>query len=264
MKLFAIFGNPVAHSRSPLLHNAVFLHGGIDARYIRIHLEEGDRLRERFSALALDGANITVPHKETAFALCDEVRGIAREIGAVNTIVREGERLVGYNTDAPGFMEAIAPFCPIRRAVILGAGGTARAVAAALAAAGIDVTVVNRGRAKLAWFADKGWRTYDWSTFESDRAYDLIVNTTSAGLADEASPLPEGMLASLLAGGRYAVDCIYGHETPFLADARRHGLTVKDGGDMLVFQAVLANRYFIRDALSSATILQLMKNAFIL
>ncbi len=106
MHLFTIFGDPVSHSRSPLMHNHVFKTLSLDACYTRTHLGDGMKLRDVFFSKALSGANITVPHKEAAFAACDEIRGIANEIGAVNTIINENGRLIGYNTDADGFIAA--------------------------------------------------------------------------------------------------------------------------------------------------------------
>ena len=132
MKLFTIFGDPVSHSRSPLMHNHVFKTLSLNACYTRTQLLEGSRLRETFFAKALSGANITVPHKGAAFIACDEIRGIANEIGAVNTIVNENGRLIGYNTDADGFLSAIQSFGPLKSALILGAGGTAKALATVL------------------------------------------------------------------------------------------------------------------------------------
>ena len=128
-KLFAIFGNPVSHSRSPLMHNSVFKHLNYDASYIRIHLEDGAKLRDTFLSLGLSGANITVPHKEVAFSACDEVRGFANKVGVVNTIVYEDSKLIGYNSDADGFMQAISEFGKIISVLIIGAGGTAKALA---------------------------------------------------------------------------------------------------------------------------------------
>ena len=128
-KLFAIFGNPVSHSRSPLMHNHVFKRLGFDACYTRVHLEDGSQLKETFLALGLSGANITVPHKEAAFKACDEVRGFAKEIGVVNTIVNEEGRLIGYNTDADGFLFSIGDFKNIKKVLLIGAGGTAKALA---------------------------------------------------------------------------------------------------------------------------------------
>ena len=114
MKLFAIFGNPVSHSKSPLMHNIVFKNLGIKACYTRVLLEDGDKLKEKFLSLGLSGANITVPHKEVAFRACDEIRGFAKKVGVVNTIVLEDGKLIGYNTDADGFMFAISEFSDIK------------------------------------------------------------------------------------------------------------------------------------------------------
>jgi shikimate dehydrogenase len=117
MKQFSLFGNPVEHSISPKLHNAAFKALGIDANYSKTLLENGDELREQFLELRLCGANITVPHKEAAFAMCDDVAGIAREIEAVNTIVKKDTRLIGFNTDAGGFLRAIKEFGEIKNAL---------------------------------------------------------------------------------------------------------------------------------------------------
>ena len=127
MKLFSIFGNPVKHSISPRMHNLAFMELKIDGAYIRTLVEDGEKLKDIFELQKLNGANVTVPHKETAFKQCDKIKGIAKQIGAVNTLVLEEGNLVGYNTDAPGFMKAIEEFTPIKKALILGAGGTAKA-----------------------------------------------------------------------------------------------------------------------------------------
>lgn len=263
MKLFSIFGNPVAHSRSPLLHNSVFLHAPYNAVYIRQCVADEKDLLPTLETLSVDGGNITVPYKEEAFRICDEVRGIACKIGAVNTIVRREDRWIGYNTDAPGFMEAIGHLS-YKRAVILGAGGTARAIAVAFEEAGIDFCVVNRSRGRLAWFASRGYCVKDWESFDPSSGYDLIINTTSAGLTDDAYPLEEGVLRTLFERACYAVDCIYGHQTPFLALAQNYGLVTQDGGEMLIQQAILANEIFTDGKISRIQLTKLMKEAFIL
>ncbi len=97
-KIFAIFGNPVSHSKSPLMQSYALYGLGIDGCYGRYRLESGDALRDKFFELGLDGANVTVPHKESAFRACDEVDEFAKRVGAVNTVVRRGDRLYGYNT----------------------------------------------------------------------------------------------------------------------------------------------------------------------
>ncbi len=261
MELFAIFGDPVAHSRSPLMHNHVFKTLGYRACYTRIRLEEGARLRETFFNLGLSGANVTVPHKEAAFEACDEVRGFANSVGVVNTLVNENGRLVGYNTDADGFMFAIREFGPINSVLVLGAGGTARALAAKFAETGLEVTVLNRSEGRLAPFRERGMHTATWETM-AVRAFDLVVNTTSAGLEDESLPAPEALLRSLLERSGFAADAIYGKVTPFLRLASELGKTSKDGADMLLGQGVLANRHFTKARYDLDTIERTMRESF--
>ena len=244
MRLYAIYGNPVAHSKSPRIHNAAFRTFGLrDHAYTRFLLEEGSGLVEHFRHMGLSGANVTVPFKEDAFAQCDEVRGLAREIGAVNTLVKEGDKVIGYNTDCDGFMESIREFEGVGSVLILGAGGTARAIALALKRDGKEVVLLNRSEKRLAFFRDQGFEAITWEHFEP-KAFDLVVNTTSAGLNDDALPAPSDLLKATLSQAKYAYDVIYGKEPPFLEEAMRYGLIMKDGKDMLVAQAVHAFIYF--------------------
>ena len=261
MELFAIFGDPVAHSRSPLMHNHVFKKLGFRACYTRIRLEEGARLRETFFNLGLSGANVTVPHKEAAFEACDEVRGFANSVGVVNTLVNENGRLVGYNTDADGFMFAIREFGPLNSVLVLGAGGTARALAAKFAETGMEVTVLNRSEGRLAPFRERGMNTATWETM-AVRTFDLVVNTTSAGLEDDSLPAPEALLRSLLDCSGFAADAIYGKVTPFLRLASELGKTSKDGADMLLGQGVLANLHFTKERYDLDTIERTMRESF--
>jgi shikimate dehydrogenase len=244
MKLFSIFGDPVSHSRSPLMHNSVFKSLNIDACYTRTHLTDGAQLRHVFFAKALSGANITVPHKEAAYAQCDEVRGIAKEIKAVNTLVLEKGKLIGYNTDADGFMSAIQSFGEIKTALILGAGGTARALSIALRHGEITPTILNRSKGRLDYFECEEFECFEWDDFTA-KPYDLIINTTSAGLSDNELPLPRPLLMELLEQAKGAIDVIYGKETPYLREVKIRGLPYKDGSDMLLEQGVLANHLFL-------------------
>lgn len=261
MKLFTIFGDPVSHSRSPLMHNYVFDQLNIDACYTRTHLTDGNKLKEVFNIKRLDGANVTVPHKEAAFEACDEVRGIANAIGVVNTLVRENEKLIGYNTDADGFISAIQSFGPIQNALLLGAGGTARALSVALNGHGIVPTILNRSSGRLQPFKDNGFQTYTWDDFESS-SYDLIINTTSAGLSDEDYPLPLLLLDPLLLSAKAATDVIYGKKTPFLQKVESYSLPYKDGSDMLLEQGVLANHLFLGKTIPIDIIRPIMKKTF--
>lgn len=261
MKLFTIFGDPVSHSRSPLMHNCVFKALNIDACYTRTHLTEGAQLRNTFFAKALSGANVTVPHKEAAYAQCDEVRGIAKTIKAVNTLVLEAGKLIGYNTDADGFMSAIQSFGEIHNALIIGAGGTARALSIALSHGEITPTILNRSRGRLEYFEREGFECFDWEEF-SVRPYDLIINTTSAGLSDNELPIPRPLLMELLSQTKGAIDVIYGKETPFLTEVKVSALPYKDGSDMLLEQGVLANHLFLHGAYPIDQIRSAMKHSF--
>lgn len=263
MKHFSIFGNPVFHSRSPLMHNSVFKTLNICACYSRTHLIDGTQLRDLFFAKGLSGANVTVPHKEAAYQQCDEVRGIAKEIQAVNTIVLEKGRLIGYNTDADGFMSTIQSFGPIRNALILGAGGTARALSIALRHGEITPTILNRSSGRLDFYRNKGIEAYCWDDFVTAE-YDLIINTTSAGLSDNELPIPRPLLLELLSYAKGAIDVIYGKETPFLREIKVSGLPYKDGSDMLLAQGVLANYLFLNGEYPIDAIEPPMKRSFIL
>jgi len=263
LKLFAIFGDPVAHSRSPLMHNCVFKNTNTKACYTRVHLRDGTKLRETFFALGLSGANITVPHKEAAFAACDTIRGFANKVGVVNTIIYEEGKLIGYNTDADGFMFSIETFTNLKNVLILGAGGTAKALAARFLQEGWSVSVLNRSAERLVYFKELGCATYDWSDFAQQK-YDLVVNTTSAGLKDEMLPAPKEMIESILQNTLYAADAIYGKLTPFLKMAKEKNITCKDGADMLLGQGILANELFVNKTLTREEIAKWMQKSFLL
>ncbi len=260
-RLFAIFGDPVAHSRSPLMHNHLFKTLGYDACYTRIRLEDGAKLRDTFFAQKLAGANITVPHKEAAFQACDEIRGFAREVGVVNTIVEENGRLVGYNTDADGFLFAVRRFENVEDVLVIGAGGTARALAKRMQNEGMTVSVLNRSAGRLEPFAAEGMKTMTWESFEH-KGYDLVVNTTSAGLEDDNLPAPETLLIPLLEASRYAADAIYGKKTPFLKLCETLEIPAIDGAEMLLGQGVLANRLFTANAFDAETTERVMRESF--
>jgi len=262
-KLFAIFGNPVSHSRSPLMHNSVFKNLNYKACYTRVHLKDGTKLKETFFNLGLSGANITVPHKEEAYKACDEIRGFASKVGVVNTIINENGKLIGYNTDADGFMFAIKEFGDIKNILILGAGGTAKALSARFLQDNIKVSVINRSEGRLSYFKEIGCECFSWNTFRPKK-YDLVVNTTSAGLKDEELPAPKEIIDSILENTNFVADAIYGKLTPFLKLAKNKNITFKDGADMLLGQGVLANELFVNSELNKEKIYKEMKKSFIL
>ena len=260
-KLFAIFGDPVEHSRSPLMHNSVFKNLGYKACYTRVLLKDGSKLRETFLSLGLAGANITVPHKEAAYTACDEVRGFAKTVGVVNTIVNENGKLIGYNTDADGFMFAIKEFGDIKKILILGAGGTAKALASRFVQDDIEVTVLNRSASRLEYFKSIVSTCHTWDSFKIEK-YDLVVNTTSAGLKDEELPAPIEIIEEALNNTSFVADAIYGKLTPFLKMAKEKNITYKDGADMLLGQGVLANELFVNSELAKEDIQKYMALSF--
>ncbi len=261
MKLFAIFGDPITHSRSPLMHNNVFTNLNYKGCYTRVHLTDGSKLKQVFFDLKLSGANVTVPHKEEAYHACDEVRGFAKKVGVVNTLINENGRLIGYNTDADGFMFAIEEFKKIKNILVLGAGGTAKALSGRFLEDNLNVSVLNRSEKRLQYFLELGCNCYTWDSFEATK-YDLVVNTTSAGLKDKELPAPKDIIESVLDNTRYAADAIYGKLTPFLQLAKEKNITYKDGADMLLGQGVLANALFTNNTLALNDIKLSMQETF--
>jgi shikimate dehydrogenase len=243
-RLAGILGWPVAHSRSPLLHGTWLARHGVDGAYLPLPVRP-ERFASSVRALAdlgFRGANVTLPHKEAAFALCDRVAPSAERAGAVNTLLfGEDGRIEGSNTDGFGFMENCAQSVPgwsaaAGPAVLLGAGGSARAIAAALLDAGCPrLVLVNRNAARAEALARALGGPIEVADRPPLEAASLLVNTTSLGMAGE--PALELDLSPLPAGAVVA-DAVYVPlETPLLASARARGLRAVDGLGMLLHQA---------------------------
>jgi shikimate dehydrogenase len=241
-ELFLIFGDPVAHSKSPIIHNSSFKKFDYPACYGKYHLKDGSKLREKIISLDVRGCNVTVPHKREAFLACDFVDNFAMSVGVVNTIVHRDGELYGYNTDAPGFLKTIEKF-QAKRVLLLGAGGTAKSSAKILRDRGYMVTVANRSKGRLDSFIKEEFEAVTYNRLEL-REYDLVVNMTSAGLDNESLPAPKKLLIELLKSAKGVVDVIY-KETPFLRLARDYELPVRDGSDMLIYQGAIAFGYFL-------------------
>jgi shikimate dehydrogenase len=242
-RLAGVIGWPVKHSRSPRLHGFWLARHEVDGAYVPLAVEPG-RLEAALRGLVacgFRGANVTIPHKEAAFGLCDDVAASARRAGAVNTLVFEGGRILGSNTDGYGFLESLREQAPgfdprSGPAVLLGAGGAARAIGAALLDAGCPrLTLVNRtrDRAEALAAALGGPVAVAEAPPLSDAA--LLVNTTSLGMPGQPplevdlSPLPPTAIVA---------DIVYVPlETPLLAAARARGLVAVDGLGMLLHQA---------------------------
>jgi shikimate dehydrogenase len=242
-RLAGVMGYPVSHSRSPLLHNFWLARHGIDGAYVPLAVAPPDfaAALKGLRAAGFAGVNVTIPHKEAAFALCDHVEQSARRAGAVNTIVFTESGVQGSNTDGYGFLANLAAH-GVRAdgpALLLGAGGAARAIAAALQGEGATVTLCNRtrGRAEALAQALPGLRVIDWSMAESalaDQA--LLVNTTSLGMTGQAALALDLQRAP---AGLAVADIVYApFQTRLLAAAQARGLATVPGLGMLLHQAV--------------------------
>lgn len=241
MKVFAVIGDPVAHSKSPRIHNSAIQALGLNAIYTRFHLTKASDLRGKIFELGLNGANITVPFKEEALKIADYKDEMALNIGSANTLLIKGQKIHAYNTDGIGFLRAIAEFRGIKSALILGAGGTAKALAFVLAKQGVRVSVANRSVGRFKDFAP--YQTFLYENLAVN-SYDLVINTTSAGLKDELLPCDEKLLKGLLSKAKYAFEVIYGKQTPFLKLAKECQTPCKDGASMLLWQGVFAFELF--------------------
>lgn len=239
-KLLGVIGDPIAHSLSPLIHNGWLRDNGIGATYEAFQVLEGEFSTALKSLKKRDliGLNVTLPHKHAALAAADEASEAATRIGAANTLrVLEGGDLRADNTDAPGFMRALGAIDAAQdHPVVLGAGGSARAIVFALTNAGIPVTILNRTEARAAALSEElGIESTQSGPLTSYTDYldsaTIVINTTSMGHAGDVLTLPEG-------GGRTFFDISYGKVSRRqLAHAEGQGWVVKDGLEMLVAQA---------------------------
>ena len=244
-----VIGWPVSHSRSPLIHNHWMAEHGIDAVYDTCPIDPAMDFRAALEALAeagYVGVNVTIPHKENAFRAMDALSPAAERLGAVNTIGLKDGRMVGSNTDGDGFVASLDVHGTKWRdapALVLGAGGAARAIIAALHAAGIsEIRFTNRTRARaeaLVYLAPGAVHIGDWEARHLMAAEcGLLVNTTSLGMAGAASL---DMRLDNLAAGATVSDIVYTPlETELLARARAQGLVAIDGLGMLMHQAALS------------------------
>ncbi len=261
MKRVGLIGFPLAHSLSPLIQGVAFSQHDLEERY-QLWETEASQLEERVQGLRGDdclGANVTVPHKEAVIPYLDELDAIAEKTGAVNTVVNRRGRLLGYNTDVSGFARALeeAGFSTQgQRAVLLGAGGAARAVGVALVEAGVGAVALydimaGRSRALAEHLSALGSsdiviRSYDSadeSFLKSVTNCQLLVNCTPVGTrhsdAEGQSPLDAEMIPS----GALVFDLVYNPPlTPLLAAARARGARVIGGLTMLVYQAAASFR----------------------
>ncbi|MFH1651410.1 MAG: shikimate dehydrogenase [Chloroflexota bacterium] len=249
-----VIGDPIGHTLSPVMHNAAFREMGIDGIYLpfRVTREALKEAIKGMRALNLRGLNVTIPHKEAVIPLLDRLDPAAESIGAVNTIVNDAGRLVGYNTDADGFYQALLESGTAPRdknAVLLGAGGAARAIGFILAREGAHLTLVNRSQERARelarWLkpvAGRPVKTLALNNIDLAAALlgaDLLVNATSVGMAPhgEKTPVP----AELLKTGLAVFDTVYRpRQTRLLREAMVGGAAATGGIEMLIWQGALS------------------------
>ena len=255
-RLCGVVGDPVSHTLSPAMHNAAMAALGLNYAYLAFQVKSADLCAaiQGIKAFSLRGLNVTIPHKVAVVQFLDELDPLAADIGAVNTIVNDGGRLKGYNTDAGGFLRSLlaAGFDPQgKKVVLLGAGGAARAIGFALAQSGAHITVLNR-RIELeqaVLLAENLSRVAKSkvSALELDEANleatlkraDLLVNATSVGMAPDAGETP--VPAHLLQPGLTVFDVVYAPlKTRLLGEAASRGCRLISGLEMLVRQGGLS------------------------
>ncbi|MGZ4031231.1 MAG: shikimate dehydrogenase [Tumebacillaceae bacterium] len=253
-RLTGLFGHPVSHSKSPQMHNAAFAHLGLDFAYLAFDVmpEQVQAAVHSIRALGLRGVNVTIPHKVAVMPHLDGVSEEAQLIGAVNTIVNEAGRLIGYNTDGIGYITALREETGFdvagKKVLLLGAGGAARAVAGQMALSGAgQLTIAARDREKAQELADHlaAFAATNGCTFgdaeEMASAYDLIVNTTPVGMHPHVEQVPFD--TSRLQAGQLVCDLIYNpRETRFLQEAAARGCRTHGGLGMFIHQGAHAFR----------------------
>lgn len=244
---YAVIGNPVSHSKSPLIHAAFARQTGQDLSYeaIEAPLDGFAATIARLRNDGYKGCNITVPFKFDAFQLCNQLTGRANAAHAVNTLLFEDGKILGDNTDGAGLIADIEQNLGCRllfkKVLLMGAGGAAHGVIWQLFNAGASIVVANRTVDKAQRMAAgfEGYGTVGASSYEAlaGKKFDVVINATSSSLSDALPPLPPGIFAP----GALAYDMMYGRQTPFLKFAQEQGAArLADGLGMLVEQAAEA------------------------
>ncbi len=254
--VLGLIGYPLGHSLSPKIHTAALKACGLEGNYSLFPISPEDKqglkgLLSRVKSGELTGLNVTIPHKQNVIDFMDDLTPTAKNIGAVNTIYKRNDKLIGDNTDALGFLsdlnrvwsDAKSKIVNRKSAIILGAGGSARAIVYALVNDGWEVTLAARRIEQAQQLADSidnyQLTITNYSNLQFS-IYDLLVNTTPLGMTPntETSPLPEN---TVLSKSTFVYDLVYNpRETKLVRDARSQGLSASTGLGMLIEQAALA------------------------
>ena len=260
-KKLCVIGDPVLHSKSPIIQNAIISALGLDYIYLCQPVPRGEagRWLECAAFAGYAGFNATMPHKEELVPLMDWLDPLAKKCGAVNTVSIKNGKYYGYNTDGAGFLRALADLGVEgagKKVLLLGSGGAAKAVAAALAEAGAWVTVANRTLAKAEELCRMEPDRITAAGFEMNilcklaKESDVLVNCTSLGMAGTGAEFGDLSFVDALPPGSAVCDAIYAPaETALLRRAREMGHPAMNGMGMLLHQAILALEQFTGQAL---------------
>jgi shikimate dehydrogenase len=266
--LFAVVGNPVSHSLSPVMMNVAFADLGVDAVYVALQLDEAVRDLKTIFDTGFRGLSVTLPHKETAFSIAARVDETARMIGAVNTLKHSEDGWEGRNTDWTGANRAIEKVVAIKgkKALVIGAGGVARAVVFGLKRGQAEVTLANRSVGRGSSLA-KSFECGFIPLADLDRArsegldFDIVVQCTSVGLAGTGPASP--VSASFFRSGMVVMDTVYRPlVTPFLKAANEAGCKTISGLEMLLYQGVAQLEWWLERSIPSACI-EAMKESLV-
>jgi len=247
-KICMVIGDPIEHSLSPQMHNAGYEALGIDDQFVYVAAHVDVKNIEDFikgiRAMNILGVSCTIPHKVAVIAFLDEVEDIAQKIGAVNTIVNENGKLIGYNTDWLGVLLPLEAKINLenKTVALIGAGGAARAVAYAVTCRGAKLTIYNRTHEKAQKLAKEfGGTSYPIEEIEHVKHADIIINTTSVGLHDAHETI---VPKKYLSKNQIIFDAVYGSETQLLKDAKEQGAHIINGIEMLLNQGFAQFKLF--------------------
>jgi 3-dehydroquinate dehydratase/shikimate dehydrogenase len=240
--IYGLIGNPVSHSLGPYIHNAAFRELGVNAVYLPFKVEDLKEFVQGFKGLGVQGYSVTIPHKEAIMPLLDELDPLAREIGAVNTVVNKGGKLMGYNTDSTAAVRELEEGIGDLRGkkiTLIGAGGAARAIAFGLKKKGATITLVNRTEERarrLAQELDCQYRRFEDFSRADKKEVEVLINTTSVGMypRTDATPVPP----EILRPGMWVFDIVYNPlQTRLLKEATQRGCHTLEGLRMFLYQA---------------------------
>lgn len=239
-KIAGLIGNPVEHSWSHIMHNASFDKLDINAVYLKFKVDKLKEFADYFKKLNVLGFSVTIPYKTQAMKCLDDINSKAEEIGAVNTIVVKNKKWIGYNTDCDGAMAALKEKTKLKgkNAVVLGAGGSARAVAYGLKENGAKIVILNRNTERASKIAKDFKCNYGSLDELEDFYYDILINTTSVGMHPKANECP--IPPSLIRKNKIIFDIVFNpYKTRLLECAEKKGCTIIPGFEMLLNGAAL-------------------------